>query len=427
MNILFMSNSISMEDGPQRRFGYSIVATKVANYLQEIGHQIYFLGMQDITSPFKMKNGIINLGVRYDPFCSDICEDYAKTYKADCFLSMLDIWLPQTDYMVGMCQKLKIPWIPHVTLNSEPLTPYIGNKLHSATMIIAPSKYNSRLLHEGGLGVKSVYLPHGVDLDVFKIMPDIKDEMKKRLGIEDKKFVAAIINRNKGMQKRLTDAMRVWAIVCANDPQFKKDAVLLMVHDPIEPEGFRTDMYRDKLQMVDNIKFVWNKPNADGVDMMATFEGDREGMKHNANISLPPTEIAKILNICDVTIVPSQGESFCLPAVESLACGTPVIMGNHSVGKEHVGDSKGGLLVDIAYNEITPLLSEVMNMNVHSFADAIYKMYKDEDFRRECGKNGVKYAQTLGWDKVLPMWKKAFEMIEKERMTVNYQHGKMGL
>ncbi len=75
---------------------------------------------------------------------------------------------------------------------------------------------------DGGQGDKAVYIPHGVDLDVFKPMPDLHDETKKAIGIEGKTFVACVVNRNKGMQKRIQDAMRAWAVVCNNDPQFKK-------------------------------------------------------------------------------------------------------------------------------------------------------------------------------------------------------------
>ena len=427
MNILFMSNSMSEEKGIQRRYGYSVVATKVANYLQSIGHQVLFAGMQSIGTPYKDSKGILQLGTRYDPFMGDICEDWLRVYKADCFLSMLDLWLPQTDYMPGMCQKLKIPWISHITLNSEPLSPYFQNKINASTYVVAPSKYNHRILCEGGAGGKSVYIPHGCDTKIFKPMPEVKDEIKKRLHIENKSFIAVVVNRNKGLQKRLQDAMRAWAMICNQDPKFKEEAVLLMLHDPLEPDGFRTDIYRDRLGMNNNIKFIWHKPSESWNDTVATFEGDPEGLRHNANIALPPEEVSRIINCCDLSIVPSQSESFCLPALESMACGVPVVMGNHSVGPEHVGANKAGLLVNIAYGEITPLLSEVMNMNLGDFASAIYTMYKDSGFRKECGRNGLAYAKTMDWDNVLPLWKQLFERVEEQRMGCNYQHGRMGL
>ena len=72
-------------------------------------------------------------------------------------------------------------------------------------------------------------------------------------------------------------------------------------------------------------------------------------------------------------------------------------------------------------------MSEVMNNSQNDFATAIYTMYKNADFRKECGKNGLNYAKTMDWDIVLPMWKQLFERVEKERMSVNYQYGRMGL
>lgn len=427
MNIGFMSNSISVEKGPQRRFGYSVVATKVVEYLQKQGHQMFMLGMQDITTPYKLPNGVINLGIRYDAFMGDICEDYIRAYKIDCFATMLDLWLPQTDYIIPMCQKQKIPWVAHVTLNSSPLTPFIGNKVRMADYIVAPSQYNHRLLADAGLANITSYIPHGFDDKIFHPNPDFNEEMRKTLKIEDKKFIACVVNRNKGVQKRICDAMRAWTIVCNNNPQFKKDAVLLLVHDPVEPDGFRTDMFRDRLGMNENMKYIWNKPNPDGVDMVATYEGDPEGMRHNANIALPPTEISKIYNLSDISIVPSQNESFCLPALESLACGTTVIMGDHSVGPEHIKQPQTGITVKIAYGEVTALLSEVMNADLGDFASAIQTMYSDQDFRHKCGVNGIKYAETLTWDKVLPLWGMLFEKVEERRLTPNYQMGRMGL
>lgn len=423
MNILFMSNSLG------RRFGYSVVASRVTDYLQKQGHQMIFFGMQDIKHPEVLPNGVLQLGVRYDPFGGDVAEDYARIYKADAFMSMLDLWLPQTAYMPDMCNRLKIPFVAHTTINSQPLSPYLAERFARADFIVAPSKYNARVLAEGGLGGKTFYIPHAVDLKTFYPNPYVKDEVKKALHIEGKEFIGVVVNRNKGLQKRLHDAMKMWGMICNQDPDFKKKAVLLMVHDPLEPDGFRTDIYRDRLGMNDNIKFIWQKPDfkQGGNDMVMTFEGDPEGLRHNANISLPPSEIAKLFNTADVSIVSSQSESYCLPAVESMACGTPVVMGNHSVGPEHIGETGGGLLVNIAYNETTALMSEVMNCDLTDFANKVYAMYKDEKLKKECGKKGLEYARKCGWDDVLPLWKALFEQVDNFRNQCNYQYSRMGL
>jgi glycosyltransferase involved in cell wall biosynthesis len=386
-----------------------------------------FFGMQDITEPRILPNGILQVGVRYDPFGADICEDYARVYKADAFLSMLDLWIPQTSYMPEMCQRLKIPYVAHTTINSEPLSPFLAGRLAGADFIVAPSKYNLRVLQQGNMGYKSFYIPHGVDLNVFKPTSEFKDDMRKRLHVENKEFIGLVVNRNKGMQKRLQDIMKTWAFLCNQDPVFKQKSILLMLHDPLEPDGFRTDMYRDRIKMQENIMFIWQKPTPDYNDMVATYEGDPEGMRHNANISLPPSEVAKLYNIADIHMVSSQSESFSLPTIEALACGVPCVMGNHSTAPELIGESGGGLMVNIAYNETTPLLSEVMNMDLTDLANKLRLLYSDEKLRRECGQKGIAHAQKYGWDDILSQWKMLFEQVEQFRMTPNYQFGRMGL
>ena len=41
--------------------------------------------------------------------------------------------------------------------------------------------------------------------------------------------------------------------------------------------------------------------------------------------AVSPNEIARLLNICDLQLVTSESESFCLAALEAMACGVPVV------------------------------------------------------------------------------------------------------
>ncbi|HDZ01948.1 MAG TPA: glycosyltransferase family 1 protein, partial [Nitrospirae bacterium] len=99
--------------------------------------------------------------------------------------------------------------------------------------------------------------------------------------------------------------------------------------------------------------------------------------------ALPHNEIAAVYENADVFIYPSCVESFGLPVLEAMACGTPVIASNRMSVPEISGDA--ALMVDPD--------------NVREMSEAIYRVISDEKLRETLVKKGYERVRKFTWEK----------------------------
>jgi D-inositol-3-phosphate glycosyltransferase len=98
---------------------------------------------------------------------------------------------------------------------------------------------------------------------------------------------------------------------------------------------------------------------------------------------VPQAELPRWYRAADVTVVPSHSESFGLVAVESQACGTPVLAARVGGLTTAVDDGRSGLLVD--------------GHDPRDYATALHRLITDEVLRRRLGDGAVKHAALFDW------------------------------
>lgn len=94
-------------------------------------------------------------------------------------------------------------------------------------------------------------------------------------------------------------------------------------------------------------------------------------------------ELPAIINRAEVFLYPSKRESFGIPILEGMACGTPVITGNTSSMPEVAGDA--AILVNPD--------------DVNQIADALSQLVDEKGLRKELIEKGIKRAAEFSWKK----------------------------
>jgi glycosyltransferase involved in cell wall biosynthesis len=98
--------------------------------------------------------------------------------------------------------------------------------------------------------------------------------------------------------------------------------------------------------------------------------------------SVVPSDLLKLYNIAKVFVFPSERESFGLPPLEAMSCGTPTIAMNSSSIPEILGDDA----------------TLINSKDAQIWADAIRDVLLNEKKRSEMTKRGLKRAAQFSWD-----------------------------
>ncbi|MDW8395116.1 MAG: glycosyltransferase family 1 protein [Anaerolineae bacterium] len=98
---------------------------------------------------------------------------------------------------------------------------------------------------------------------------------------------------------------------------------------------------------------------------------------------VPDEDLPALYRHATVFVYPSLYEGFGLPPVEAMACGVPVVCGDHTSLPEAVGD--GALLVDVR--------------QVQAIATGIEQLIQNNDLRAALIARGLRHARSFSWER----------------------------
>lgn len=207
----------------------------------------------------------------------------------------------------------------------------------------------------------------GVDLDVFA--PGERRVARARLGLAGDAVVLLFVGRIQPL-KAPDVVLRAAAELLRVDPELRDRLVVAVVGGP-SGSGLAEPEHLSKLA------------GSLGIADLVRFERPA-----------PQSVLADYYRAADVTLVPSYTESFGLVAVESQACGTPVVAARVGGLLTAVSDGRSGVLVD-GHDPV-------------DYARAVHRIVRDGTYRESLAAGAVDHAGGFGWsatvDRVLDVY-----------------------
>jgi len=167
---------------------------------------------------------------------------------------------------------------------------------------VTPSKWSAEGFYNAGFAPDQVIVvPHGVDVETFRPMPDLRQPIRQKIALPDDGFVflsVGAMTGNKGMDVLL----RAFAEVSRTQPQ----AYLLL--KGIDP------LYKSSAFLAESMK-VLSSEDRERVQSRMIYFGESFRLK----------KMAQLYQAADVYVSPYRAEGFNLPVLEAAASGVPII------------------------------------------------------------------------------------------------------
>ena len=203
-------------------------------------------------------------------------------------------------------------------------------------------------------------VPPGVDLQVYR--PDSQRAARRRLGLPPDRSILLFVGRIQPL-KAPDLLIRALALMVERQPSLRGRVTVVVVGGPsgtrtAEPE--RLHHLAAELGIADLVCFV---PPVTG------------------------SRLADFYRAATLTVVPSYSESFGLVALESQACGTPVVAARVGGLRTAVADGISGVLVDGHAPAV--------------YAEVIQELLADDARRARLSAAAVRHASKFSWDRTV--------------------------
>lgn len=367
--------------------GYGTQARSLLPRLRDRGHAVANFAWYGLQGGMMMLDGITVYPVGHDMWGNDTAGFYCNHFKADIYLTLMDVWVCAED----LAQRVRpASWVAWAPVDHEPAPPQVLDHWKGADYPVAYSLSGLQEAKTAGI-TNAQYIPHGLETGTFR--PGDQREARDRLKLPQEAFICAMVAANKGYPARKAFSENLQAF--ARFHERHNDAVLyLHTLETTAHGGIDLHALVGALGIEKSVYFV------------------DQGANH---LGLPNEYIADVYRSANVLIAASQGEGFGLPIMEAQACGCPVITTNWTAMREL---TVNGIATTPAQRTWTPMRSWAAVVSVDGVHQALETIYDWPDAeRRERAEQGVLHMRAnYDWDMLIDCyWQPFLARIEAER------------
>jgi len=247
------------------------------------------------------------------------------------------------------------------------------------TKVLVPSTHTKESLVNAGVKSDKIeIIPHGIDLDLFKPTDKFDPQFNELLKEKDK-FTFLFVG---GWSRGEKDRKNLPALLRAFTNEFKKG---------------------ENVRLFVKINTVYNNQNWNLANEIKKLNlNEKDGAKFTIIASMMPrNKLNQLYSIGDVFVMPTRGEAFSLPNLESMACGLPNITTNFGGQTDYV-NKKNGWLIDyklapaceknVLYEE-----TDWAEINEDKLRESMRYAFEHQNEVKVKGKQALKDAQSWTW------------------------------
>ena len=260
------------------------------------------------------------------------------------------------------------------------------------------SKVTHDIVNNVSPNTENHYVPHAVQADVFKKLPkqDVARFRLDKMGDEGKDKVLFFWN-NRNARRKQGGTLALWFGEFAEEVG-PENTCLIMHTDPKDPHG-------------QDLEVLLSDHNYDDGRVLISKE------------KVPPAHLSMMYNMADCTVNISDAEGFGLGTLESLSCGTPIIVNMTGGLQEQVTDGKEwfGIGIEPASKVIigsqeVPYIHED-RISKEDFKAALHKIYNmTAKERDELGAKGTAHVnENYNFEDFKNKWIELMDKVVEER------------
>lgn len=389
-----MKRLLWISDSPYWEYvGQSKVGREVTHRLKK-DFSLTYGGFYDVTKVGHEgdHNGIRVINIRRES--TDLLVDTIHKTQPEIVLLSHDCW--EFPGLPILKQKFKnTKFVGWFTIDGEPLDRKWKNILNACDMIISPTKYGKDVLEDQYFYLDVQHIPYGLDHSIFHVLEDAqRQELRNKQNIVtdfNNKFCALYVGQNY-TRKNLGAALDGWRRFAAD----KDDVAFVCVtHTRRVKKGEWENLPTD--YDLNN----WTDPSIVFIDQVVSQR-----------------DIAHLMQMSDVFLLPTIGEAPGLPLMEAMACGSIPIVTDFSGPTDFCTPRNAALLdgVDMWAQTWNVKRRIVDPGEVQRGLEMIYtewKVHKSAFHRRR--QAAIAAVRQFDWDTTAEKMKGAFERVAAEK------------